>query len=570
MTSTPVNLPESDLKAQLRWSWRNPIVLVSFCLILIAAALVAVGLAEVRQRTQAELDARFAEIGKREIRFQRLKEAVEHSVALLQAKSLALATRMSNTSGALPIIEDWQEIARQSPPPRWLEHRSEDGKSEALKLWQPGDDTADWQDDIGMRVALTLQDELPHHAHVVNTSTWVYFHAANQTMVISPTFDSAKVERPEILSAIKDSPIEQQAREAATRDGQAFWTSVYEDVAGQGHMATRLAPVTLDGRYVGFVAMDVTVQNALQAVSEAPEPSDETLFLFNLETGYAATNPFEPRLTQIQSELPELSNELRTHSNDRGYLRIGEAVVFWHRFSNSPLVLVLVEDVAQIRSNMLANLSHSIMSLGLLFLLSAAGVLLLVYRSVKREHQYLQNMEQMAFHDPLTGLMNRRAIEKRFSDLRAQAIRQNLRMGVLLIDADHFKKVNDQHGHGVGDEVLKAIAAQLKNTLRETDAVGRVGGEEFLVVLMGNPNLFLGIAAERFRQKIESLKIQSTTAGDLSATVSIGAHQLNLQNETLDTALSIADKALYRAKAQGRNRVVLSTELDPRTPKPTS
>ena len=120
------------------------------------------------------------------------------------------------------------------------------------------------------------------------------------------------------------------------------------------------------------------------------------------------------------------------------------------------------------------------------------------------------------------------------------------------------------------DEVPKAIAAQLKNTLRETDAVGRVGGEEFLVVLMGNPNLFLGIAAERFRQKIESLKIQSTTAGDLSATVSIGAHQLNLQNETLDTALSIADKALYRAKAQGRNRVVLSTELDPRTPKPTS
>ncbi|MBK8970096.1 MAG: diguanylate cyclase [Hahellaceae bacterium] len=547
--------------------WRNPIVLVGLCLLLIAAALIAIGFAEVRQRTQAELDGRFADLGKREIRFQRLREGVEHSVALLQAKSLALSTRPAFTTPALPILETWVQQSQMSPAPHWLEQRSQDGHAEALKLLQPNDTPPNWKNDIGMRVALTLLDELPHHAHVVNTSTWVYFHSANQTLVISPALEGISIDRPSILKAMQSSHLEKQARQSAARSDTPFWTSVYDDVAGQGYIASYVSPLSLDGQYLGFLAMDLTVQNALQAISEKTEPNNQTLYLFNLETGLAATNPDEPRLTQIQSELPELGTQLRAQTSDRGTLKVGTDVIFWQRFSNSPLVLVLVADEARIQAGIWTSLGHSIAMLGILFLLSAVGVLFLTYRSVQREQHYLQTMEQMAFHDPLTGLMNRRAIEKRFAELRAQAIRQNMKLGVLLVDADHFKRINDQMGHGTGDEVLKAIASELANTLRETDAVGRIGGEEFLVVLMGNPNLFLGVAAERFRQKIESMKIQTTTAGEVAVTVSIGAHPLNLEQETLDVALSIADKALYRAKAQGRNRVVLSTALAPRNPR---
>ena len=161
-----------------------------------------------------------------------------------------------------------------------------------------------------------------------------------------------------------------------------------------------------------------------------------------------------------------------------------------------------------------------------------------------------------ALSDPLTGLLNRRAFDD-FGQRMARR-RAGLRdaMSVLVLDLDHFKQVNDRHGHEVGDRLLRAFADVSEGSVRPTDQLFRIGGEEFCFVL---PNTGLDDAitvAERIRMSFESTTVE-TANGPLSTTVSIGiaATQVAIN---VDVLLAAADAALYEAKARGRNRVVVA------------
>ncbi len=129
-----------------------------------------------------------------------------------------------------------------------------------------------------------------------------------------------------------------------------------------------------------------------------------------------------------------------------------------------------------------------------------------------------------------------------------------------MMDIDHFKAINDTHGHAAGDEVLKALVAKCISDLREVDFVGsrifgRLGGEEFAVILVDCNLTGALVTAERLRQKLAELEVE-TPSGTLKFTVSIGANEWQPIEETLEAALARADKALYAAKDGGRNRVV--------------
>lgn len=160
---------------------------------------------------------------------------------------------------------------------------------------------------------------------------------------------------------------------------------------------------------------------------------------------------------------------------------------------------------------------------------------------------------RMATEDALTGLANRRqlieVLEKEFSRAR----RLDTPLAVLMFDLDHFKRINDTHGHAAGDEVLRHFARLCRDTLRGYDVIGRMGGEEFAAVLPGIGATDAMQAAERLRQATEQLRIpyQDVTLG---LTTSVGAATLQDGDLSIDTLLARADKALYRAKAQGRNR----------------
>ena len=163
----------------------------------------------------------------------------------------------------------------------------------------------------------------------------------------------------------------------------------------------------------------------------------------------------------------------------------------------------------------------------------------------------------MALTDSLTGLYNRRYLEVHLEKLLQKNHENRKSLGVLLVDIDHFKKVNDTYGHKVGDEVLKIFAERLKDKLRSFDLVARLGGEEFVVILPDVHEQRAHLIAERLRASIaEEPFACSTPEGKLSITTSIGGAFIDPSPQTTQDVLARADKCLYEAKASGRDCVV--------------
>lgn len=163
---------------------------------------------------------------------------------------------------------------------------------------------------------------------------------------------------------------------------------------------------------------------------------------------------------------------------------------------------------------------------------------------------------QSALRDPLTDTGNRIAMEQTLQR-EVDLARRNLQpLSVLMLDIDHFKRINDQYGHGTGDEVLKAVATTLKARLRNVDMVFRFGGEEFLVLLSGTCREAAALVGERLRLGI--LELQYLVQGHpLDLSISLGCATL-LPAESVDSLLRRADNALYVAKREGRNRLSMA------------
>jgi diguanylate cyclase (GGDEF)-like protein len=175
--------------------------------------------------------------------------------------------------------------------------------------------------------------------------------------------------------------------------------------------------------------------------------------------------------------------------------------------------------------------------------------------SALRTKAYLDLLEQRAHIDGLTELSNRHALQIRLPQEWEACCRRGNPLAILILDLDHFKRINDHYGHAAGDEVLRQMAATLRSSFRETDFIARYGGEEFVVLA---PDCDLGRAvllAERLRLAVTDLQIQFRTA-NINVTTSIGIAQGldQAQTKPLD-ALDQADQALYRAKGAGRNAV---------------
>ncbi len=174
----------------------------------------------------------------------------------------------------------------------------------------------------------------------------------------------------------------------------------------------------------------------------------------------------------------------------------------------------------------------------------------------------LRRIEYASTHDGLTGLLNRREIEGRLHAECMRAERYKHELSVLMLDVDHFKQVNDTHGHQLGDAALRAVAETIRKKIRRTDSVGRYGGEEFLVL---SPETSPEKAGELGRRLNESMKAASIPLPDgsaLSLTVSVGISSLTRKRKTPDHLLGSADEALYRAKKGGRDLVVVAGGTD--------
>jgi two-component system cell cycle response regulator len=162
---------------------------------------------------------------------------------------------------------------------------------------------------------------------------------------------------------------------------------------------------------------------------------------------------------------------------------------------------------------------------------------------------------RLASTDTLTGLLNRRAFVERIDKARAASDKQLFPISVLLLDVDHFKKVNDTLGHDAGDAVLQGVARVLASMARKSDFVARWGGEEFVVALSNTAEAGARVAAERVRRAIAEAKYTLPNGQHHRATASVGLASAESQKWQLDDLLGRADKAMYSAKHRGRNRV---------------
>jgi diguanylate cyclase (GGDEF)-like protein len=211
-------------------------------------------------------------------------------------------------------------------------------------------------------------------------------------------------------------------------------------------------------------------------------------------------------------------------------------------------VLSAVSEVRLFEANTASQSAFFVASMAQISL-SFALVLLINYRLAN-------DLRRLAAIDALTGLLNRGSLEGEAARLAARASRSGGNIALILIDVDNFKGVNDRYGHPAGDEVLRQLAALMTVMTRSGDCLGRYGGEEFCMVLPDTSEADAAVLAERLRQRYANLRV-AWRGEMLSGSISIGVADARLAGVDMAAMVAAADKALYQAKGDGRNRVVL-------------
>lgn len=166
-------------------------------------------------------------------------------------------------------------------------------------------------------------------------------------------------------------------------------------------------------------------------------------------------------------------------------------------------------------------------------------------------------LRQIALTDSLTGAQTRRSFNSHLDREIKRAQRYSVAFSLITLDLDHFKSINDTHGHGIGDVVLQEVAARVKTQMRDTDILARVGGEEFALILPETGESGARVIAERLREAIAG-KAVAAPCGDVPVTASFGLASFDNPDEAIDAFMARADEALYAAKRGGRNQVALN------------
>ncbi len=198
-----------------------------------------------------------------------------------------------------------------------------------------------------------------------------------------------------------------------------------------------------------------------------------------------------------------------------------------------------------------------------------SGILVCIVAYIALAHLAMEDklrdsLHDAAFRDSLTGLYNRRYVFKMFRAELSKYERYSNPLSVILIDADHFKRINDRHGHCAGDAALKAIADACNASVRDSDVVGRFGGEEFMILLPHTRASAAAVVAERIRQTLLDTDL-CWQGQKLDVRLSLGIAEAGVHADGFDDLIAAADRALYTAKDGGRNQTVIAEAADSRS-----
>ncbi len=288
-----------------------------------------------------------------------------------------------------------------------------------------------------------------------------------------------------------------------------------------------------------------------QKLSRVMDLSGEALLLFSAEGELIHCNRGASRLfgwerdELLNMSLDELIPErLRTvhHEHVRKFLSSGRNT----QMNNNPIkMLALHKDGHEVP--LMTTIAKRYVGDELL--------IALVARDAGDIQKQINELGEKAYHDPLTTLWNRRAFDEEIQTFHPAGKRSSDRFGIVMIDLDHFKQVNDQWGHDAGDMVLKEVAKTIESCLRSSEKVYRFGGEEFVVLCIGSTAYAVGHVSKRIHTRIKKRKIHYQ-GHSISITCSIGYTYRNNGDGSIEEAMKRADSALYKAKAQGRDKVI--------------
>ena len=308
-----------------------------------------------------------------------------------------------------------------------------------------------------------------------------------------------------------------------------------------------------EGNFIGVTGVGLAVESVKRLIELYQARYNRSVYFTDRQGNVTLHSEKYTGAASLQTSpgLESLATRILTSpSSSFSYQKAGETV-----YLNSRLVsefkwhLIVEQQEARGEQKLLTTFWANIG----LSLFITLGILLIANMTLGK---YQRKLELMASTDKLTGAANRQAFEENFAKSLANSVIEGSPMSLLLLDIDHFKRVNDYHGHNIGDLVIQTLSNLLKGQLRSDDLLCRWGGEEFLILL---PSCSLSQGseiAEKLRQQVEA-RLLTINGCEINITISCGVAEYQV-SEKAEELINRADIALYQAKEQGRNRVVMS------------
>jgi len=347
-----------------------------------------------------------------------------------------------------------------------------------------------------------------------------------------------------------------RAMSAQHSSPQLRWSGVYQGADREGAMLTASTAVFNDGYWYGALSMDFTRQRIAALLNKMRHSAlqGSVLLLDNAQQPVASLNASG---SKALSESAQRQLRAQMARQPQGTLRLEHQFISWSRLKNVDGYLLNQQTLAQGLRQDLGRAMLFMLGMWLLFVLLLLLAHQVIVRLVQRLSDLSARLEYRASYDGLTRLLNRSTFFERFAAEAARCQQLNAPLAVIQLDIDHFKSVNDTWGHQAGDQALMRVAAIIAQTLRKNDLAGRVGGEEFCVVLPETRLADAEQVAERMRQRLAGKTILVNASRSFSVTLSAGvASSEEQQDYQVQRLQAEADRRLYLAKSRGRNRVV--------------
>ena len=345
------------------------------------------------------------------------------------------------------------------------------------------------------------------------------------------------------------------------------WFTSAQATGQQESIVTVSVPLDYAQHWYGVLAIDYAFSSVKQLLTEAlrdEEQGEYQLYNNDLERVVTSLPTGVPPRTFTQAQRDMLAQAV-TQSNS-GSLRLGQTYVVWQKLDHFDGLLLRIHTLREGLQGDFGTISIALALLWLLFTAMLLSSWVVIRRMVSNMYAMQHSLQWQAWHDPLTRLLNRRALFEQAQTLAEQCQQQHRPFSVIQLDLDHFKRVNDRYGHHAGDLVLTHTARLISGSLQGEDLAGRVGGEEFCIVLPGSTLLQAQHVAERIRERISRKEILVHNSQTIRISASLGVSSAEpSESYVFEYLQMVADGRLYLAKRGGRNRVC-AEDTDQETP----